>query len=137
MIRTKSKLDILGIVMGHKLKLSTKSTDYLEFISNKLDLKKFIICRMALSKAIAGDFKSEEYGASDSNGTEFNKSTLLGKHEYLYRALITQEEGRLISEEEFFPELTKKYIEFGLYSMHAEYGVINSPTEFLKRYIEV
>lgn len=122
--------------MGDKLKLSLTASSHLDFISNKLDLKRFIICRMALSKAIADDFTSKTYESSDSNGIEFNKSTLLGKHEYLYRALMVHKEDRLLSEEEFFPQLVKKYIEFGIECMYIDYGIINSPTNFLKMWVD-
>lgn len=68
----------------------------------------------------------------DSNGLEFNRVTITGKYDSVFRLLLCEKEKRLILDEEFFPHVFKAYLEKGIELLYAEYMKINSPGEFLQ-----
>lgn len=117
--------------MSTKLKLSKESSNKLDYLSNRVGLRRNLLCRIAMGKAIAEGKLFEKIIASDSAGYEFNRYTLTGDRDELYKALVVQHENKIISEEEYLPKYLKYYIEEGLHILHSDFQRINSPSEFL------
>ena len=117
--------------MSTRLKLSKEISAYLDNLSNKLGLRRNIICRLAIGRSLVKKESVKEYEHEDSLGYELNRTTVAGNHDALFRALITQHEGRKLNDFEYFSHYLRNHIERGVELLVDEYGKINSPVEFL------
>jgi len=132
MRRTRYLKAILGgNKMVEKIKISNVATENLDFLSRKLDLRRNIICRLAVSKSLNISNSILNFKIEDNNGREFNKYTLTGDKDIIYKALIMQHENKKIDEEEYVTIYLRNHIERGLSVMKKEYEKINSPTDYL------
>ena len=117
--------------MATKVKLSHDNSTKLQFLSNRLDLRRNLVARIAICYAInEPELEFEE--DIDSNGIEFNRITITGKYDSVLRLLLCEREGRLILDEEYFPKIFKAYLEEGIGLIYSEYMKINSPGEFFQ-----
>ena len=121
--------------MADKLKLSTHSSDQLNFLSNRLNLKRNLICRIALSVSLAKGVAMSTIIETDSDGYEFNKPTILGPDETYFKALACYIQNEP-SNNDFFNIIVRNHIENGLDIMFSDYQRINSPIGFLSSYLE-
>lgn len=119
------------MIMVTKIKVSEDAKEKLDFLSTRLDLKRNIICRMAIGRSLAikETVKNEEY--ADSAGYEYNRYTLTGDQDVLYKALITQHEGKQLDDNTYFKTYLRNHIERGTKVLYDEYNKINSPINFL------
>ena len=115
--------------MSTKVKLSSDVSTKLQFLSNRLDIRRNLIARMAFGYAL--NAINIPVDPTDSNGQEFNRVTLTGKYDALFRLLMSEKEERLIVDDEFFPIKLKEYVEYGVNQLYLQYMKINSPGEFL------
>ena len=119
--------------MKNRLRLSEKATKQLIHLSNRLDLRRNIICRLAVGKSLAIDKSVKDFKPEDSKGLEFNRITLTGDQDLIFKSLILQHEKNPIDEEIFFPQFFRNHIEQGLDVLSSEYKKINSPVDFLMK----
>lgn len=117
--------------MQNKLKLSKESSSKLDSLSQKLNLRRNIVCRLAIGRSLVDDSSVVEIGPSDNTGFEFNRYTLTGEHDNIYKLLIVQHEGKRIDDDSYFSIYLRNHIERGIEMLYDEYQRINSPTEFL------
>jgi DNA sulfur modification protein DndE len=118
--------------MSSKLKLSTDATTKLEFLSSRLNLRRNIICRIALGMSLNVD-KPPSIENADYNGQEFNKSTIIGLDELIITALIADQFGKFIDPEDFFSVYVRAEVMRGLDTMSDLYTITNSPVDFIQR----
>ena len=118
--------------MSIKMKLSAKATKQLETLATNLDLRRNIVCRMALAVSL-NEKTAPKTDDADFSGQEFNKPTIMGTEEQLFNALIIQHYGRKLPEEELFSKYVRAEIINGLEIMTADYSKINSPVQFLEK----
>ncbi len=116
--------------MADKLKLSKDSSEQLNFLSIRLNLKRNLICRMAFCVSLNLREPVSDSIGTDTEGYEFNKSTIIGPDETLFKALsaYVQKEP---SGSDFFNITVRNHIERGLEKMYKDYQTINSPVEFV------
>jgi len=117
--------------MSNKLKISDKASKELMFLSNRLSLRRNIICRMAIGKSLSKKESINDLKPDDNSGFEFNRYTLTGDQDVLFKALIIQHEQKKISDIDYFSFYVRSHIERGLALLFDEYNKINSPIEFL------
>jgi len=77
-----------------RLRVSVATSNKLKALKARTGLTPNILCRLALCYSLA-DPHPVEPSTFDTNGTEFNQSTLLGEYDELYMALVRQ---RLLDE---------------------------------------
>ena len=120
--------------MASKMKLSVKATSDLDEMANNLDLRRNVICRIAigvsLSKNDPPDLDDSDYG-----GVEFNKPTIVGTDEQILMALLTYHFNKKIDAEDFFSTYVRAEIIRGLSMMVSEYRKINSPIEYMEKLV--
>ena len=120
--------------MASKMKLSVKATSDLDEMANNLDLRRNVICRIAigvsLSKNDPPDLDDSDYG-----GVEFNKPTIVGTDEQILMALLTHHFNKKIDAEDFFSTYVRAEITRGLSMMVSEYRKINSPIEYMEKLV--
>jgi DNA sulfur modification protein DndE len=119
--------------MKNRLKISEKSTKQLNYLSNRLNLRNNIICRIAVGTSLTINESVKNYTAEDSKGLEFNRITLTGDHDLIFKALIVQHENAPIEEEIYFPHFFRNHLERGLDIIYNEYEKINSPVNYLMK----
>ena len=117
--------------MSSKLKISEKSSKELVTLSMKLNLRRNIICRLAIGKSLSEKDSVRDIKPEDNAGFEFNRYTLTGDQDVLFKALIIQHEKKKISDINYFSNYVRNHIERGLTLLSDEYSRINSPIEFL------
>lgn len=99
--------------MAFKLKTSQQT----EEIFNRLEASEWLpwptLMRLALSLSIRQGSLMELELYSDSLGRELNRQTITGDADSLYKCLIELQEGRHISDEEYFPMYVKAHLDRG------------------------
>ncbi len=123
--------------MANKLKISTERSKQLEFLSTRLGLRRNIICRLAIGRSLIEPSSVSGYKSKDSSGTEFNRYTLTGDLDDVYKALVIQHEKKRMSDEDFFAKYLRNHIERGIEILYEEYQKVNSPIEFIVRLVEI
>lgn len=121
--------------MISKLKLSKSNSDKLLYLANKLKLRRNIVCRLALGRSLMEEESVRSLEIKDNYGFEFNRYTLTGELDLIFRSLITQHENKKISDEVYFSKYLRNHIERGIDELYSEYSKINSPVQFLLNFI--
>lgn len=119
--------------MSSKLKLSQDATAQLDLLSKALNLRRNIVCRIALG--ISLNLPEPPSGEVDQSGQEFNQSTIIGTDEPIITAMIANQYGKRIEPNLFFSTYVRLEIIRGLSLMTRRYTQLNSPTEFMKEII--
>ena len=55
-----------------------------------------------------------------NNGLELSRQVIFSDHDLLFRSLIVKNEGRVIREEDYFPDLVKAHLDRGAKLLEAE-----------------
>ena len=118
--------------MSDKLKLSTEATNKLNNLSSGLNLRKNIICRIAIGCSL-GMKEPIEKCDEDYAGLEFNKTTIIGADEFAIVAMMANQSNHLINMDNYFNVEIRAHIIRGLNRMDEMYSCINSPVEFMKK----
>ncbi len=108
--------------MQFRLKTSKRTQDIYETIYQREYLQPFALSKISISLALRSGYKSvEDDTAYDVNGLDLNRQTITSDNDLLFKALIEVNEGRHIPEEEYFPDVVKKYIDNGAILLEQEY----------------
>lgn len=108
--------------MQFRLKTSKRTQDIYEAIYQREYLQPFALSKISISLALRSGYNStEDDTAYDANGLDLNRQTITSDNDLLFKALIEVNEGRHIPEEEYFPEVVKKYIDYGAILLEQEY----------------
>ena len=122
--------------MASKMKLSVKATSDLDEMANNLDLRRNVVCRIAIGVSLC-DRTPPDLDDSDYGGLEFNKPTIVGTDEQVLMALLTQHFNKKIDAEDFFSTYIRAEIIRGLSIMVSDYHKINSPVEYMEKLVGV
>ncbi|MBD5632087.1 MAG: DndE family protein [Clostridia bacterium] len=108
--------------MIFKLRTSKKTQEIFDDIQNSQSLAPYILSKLAISLSLRQSTPiSDSELSSDNNGIELNRQTITGEYDMLYKALITINEGKHISEEEFFPKYIKAHLDRGAILLENEF----------------
>ncbi|MBB5172440.1 DNA sulfur modification protein DndE [Texcoconibacillus texcoconensis] len=117
--------------MNFRLKTTQYTAEKLKQLHTSTNLTPNILARLAVSLSL-----KEEHPVStqemDTNGIEFNRNTLTGKYDYVFKALIAQHCQREISDDEYFPGLFNAHLERGIRYLANEYQYAGNSEKFLK-----
>lgn len=117
--------------MSTRLRLSEKTSYRLNILTNKLGLRRNIICRIAIGRSLAEKNTVKDLKPEDSSGIELNRYTITGDQDDLYRALVNQFEEKRLNDFDYFSKYLRNHIERGVSLLFEEYKKINSPIDFL------
>lgn len=108
--------------MQFRLKTSKRTQDIYEAIYQREYLQPFALSKICISLALRSGYNSTEDDTTyDVNGLDLNRQTITSDNDLLFKALIEVNEERHISEEEYFPGVVKKYIDYGAILLEQEY----------------
>ncbi|KHF41546.1 DNA sulfur modification protein DndE [Halalkalibacter okhensis] len=116
--------------MNFRLKTSSYVADRLKQLQSSTNLTPNILARIAVSLSLKQSSVPSPT-PSEAGGIEFNRNTLTGEHDYLYRALIAQHAQREVSDVEFFPELFNAHLERGVRLLSGEYQHAGNYDKFI------
>jgi len=117
--------------MPSKLKISKETSKRLDYLSNKLGLRRNIVCRLAIGRSLAEKESVRNIKPKDSSGYEFNRYTLTGEYDEIFKALIIQHENKKLRDNEYFSKYLRNHLERGVNLLYEEYERVSSPVEFL------
>lgn len=81
-------------------------------INGSHHLQPFALAKISLAMAIHAQYK---YAGELANtmGIELNRQTITGEYDLLFKKLIENNEGKSLTEEEYFPNYVKAYLDYG------------------------
>jgi DNA sulfur modification protein DndE len=106
--------------MNFRLKTSNTTADRLKLLQNATGLTPNILARFSVVLSLK-ELHPINPVIRDVAGQEFNRPTLTGNYDFIFKALITQHEGREVSDEEYFPGLFNAHLELGSRLFENEY----------------
>ena len=122
--------------MSSRVRISEETSRQLDQLSNRLGLRRNIICRLAIGRSLALKDSVKNIEQKDSNGYEFNLFTLTGDKDLLFKALCVQHEKKRLTENEYVSMYLRNHIERGTKILSSEFSRVNSPVDFLMRLMD-
>ena len=116
--------------MNFRLRTSKKTSDILKSLQSSTNLTPNILARLAVSLSMK-QTSQPEIEVKDTTGLEFNRNTLTGEYDYVYKALITQHAQIEVKDEEYFPSLFNAHLERGIDVLNNEYKHAGNADRFL------
>ena len=106
--------------MVFRTRTSKRTMEIFSYIQQREYLQPFILAKISIALAIRKKYKFEGVIA-DTLGLDLNRQTITGENDLLFKKLIEMNEGRNISEEEYFPNYVKAYMDRGAEILEQEY----------------
>lgn len=99
--------------MINKLHTSSQTQQRFQALSQSLGLQPFILSKLAIALSIRkGKLNPNDFN-TDNDGLELSRQTIFGDHDLLFKSLILNNEGRSISEDDYFPTIVKAHLDRG------------------------
>jgi DNA sulfur modification protein DndE len=130
-------------MFSNRLKTSTTTSQKLEEIYKTLRLSskpKAAIARIAIGLSLKHESDPRlEYETQilDNSGLEFQRTTLLGNYEDLYKIIIIEHLNKYVSDEEYFPKLVKAHLERGIFLLYSELKMAGNKEKLLSYLLSV
>ena len=97
--------------MTNKLHTSLKTQEIFSSLGQSLNLQPFILSKLAIALSIRkGNLTPQDF-ETDNNGLELSRQVIFGDHDLLF--LIVKNEGRVVREDDYFPDLVKAHLDRG------------------------
>jgi len=109
----------------YKLRTSKETLGIFESIAKTQGLQPFALSKIALALSIRkGTLGAEDFN-TNTEGLELNRQTIFGEYDVLFKSLIIMNTEKELSEEDFFPKITKAHLDRGakLLANEARYGM--------------
>ena len=110
-----SKISILEvkIEMTNKLHTSLKTQEIFTALGQSLSLQPYILSKLAIALSIRKGTLAPQDFETDNNGLEISRQVIFGDHDLLFRCLIVKLEGKIVREDDYFPDLVKAHLDRG------------------------
>lgn len=99
--------------MTNKLHTSSQTQAIFTSLSQSLGLQPYILSKLAIALSIKKGLLSDKDFQTDNDGLELNRQTIFGDHDLIFKALISNTEGKSLTEEEYFPSMVKAHLDRG------------------------
>lgn len=127
--------------MNLRLKTNIEVEKKLTELQSSLQLSsKAAVMRLAIgySLKINDDPRYEDgqyfsYDIKKQNGADYNRYTIFGEDELVYKVLMQQHINQNVNDEAFFPELTNAHITRGIRELYADFKLANTKEKFIKK----
>lgn len=118
------------ILLNFRLKTSVKTQEILKELQNSTNLTPNILARLAISLSLFDPEPVEDF-ETNNNGLEFNRHTLTGSHDIVYKALISNHCKRHLTDEDYFPYYIKLHLDRGAIKLVNEYKYAGNYEKFI------
>ena len=100
--------------MNFRLRTSKKIESEIKTLQQLLNLQPYILVRVAVALSLKSDdlIRVDDY--KDNSGLEFNRSTITGEFDAMFKAMIIEHTGRPLSDSDYFPGYFKAHLERGI-----------------------
>ncbi|MFC0015085.1 MULTISPECIES: DNA sulfur modification protein DndE [Allobacillus] len=122
--------------MNFRLRTSSETGEKLKSLQASTKLTPNILSRLAVSLSLKIE-EEPQNEINDTSGLEFNRNTLTGEYDYVYKALVTQHMKKEISDEEFFPDLFNAHLERGISLLENEYRHAGNADRFVSNLLKI
>lgn len=119
--------------MKTRLRTSKQAEEILRRLKNQFGLTPNILCRYAVSLSLQSD-RPLNFDM-DSNGIEFQRSTLTGDEDLLIRELIKSYHNTFITDDDYMSKYLKAHIERGLIELETSVKLCGSFDNFIDELI--
>ncbi|MBY3618576.1 DNA sulfur modification protein DndE [Acinetobacter sp. CUI P1] len=116
--------------MNFRLRTSKKTADKLKDLQDKIRLTPNILSRYAVVLSLRNPEPIVTF-VKDTSGLEFNRTTLTGSYDFLFKSLIAQHAQRKITDEEYFPDLYNAHLERGIILLESEYDYVGNQEKMM------
>jgi DNA sulfur modification protein DndE len=120
--------------MNFRLTTSTYTEEKLKQLQGTTNITPNILARIAVSLSLKdpNPVSSENI---NGKGIDFNRTTLTGEYDYIYKVLIAQHAEREITDEEYFPGLFNAHLERGIRLLYSDYQYAGNYEKFITNLI--
>ena len=113
---------ILRCIVIFKLKTSKETELIYKDLGTSVHLQPFALAKISIALSVRDNkMLTEEDFLTSSDGLELNRQTITGEYDDVFKALIIYKEGRLMTDEEYFPKYVKAHIDRGAKLLLGEY----------------
>lgn len=99
--------------MANKLHTSQKTQEIFASLGQSIRLQPYILSKLAIALSVRkGKLQESDY-KTDNNGLELSRQVIFGDHDLIFKALITNNEGTAIRDDDYFPDLVKAHLDRG------------------------
>jgi len=102
------------------MKTSKRTMEIFNAIYQREHLQPFVLAKISIALAIRSKFRFDGTN-SDTQGLDLNRQTITGEYDLLFKKLIENNEGKSISEKQYFPNCLKAYLDQGAILLEQEY----------------
>ena len=99
--------------MINKLFTSSETQEIFKTVGKSINLQPYVLSKLAIALSVRKGALEKADFQTNTEGLELSRQTIFGEHEMLFRALIVNNEGRAVIEDEFFPDLVKAHLDRG------------------------
>ncbi|MFC4306396.1 DndE family protein [Cohnella boryungensis] len=107
--------------MNFRLRTSRKIENEIKSLQQLLNLQPYILVRLAVALSLRSDERILVENYRDNSGLEFNRSTITGEFDALFKAMIIEHTGHPLSDDEYFPSYFKAHLERGIPMLSEHY----------------
>lgn len=126
--------------MNLRLKTTLEVESKLTELQSMLQLSsKAAVIRLAIafSLRIEGDPRMINgsvihYDLKKQNGADYNRFTIFGTDEIVYKAIMQQHLGGFVEDDVFFPELTNAHLSRGIIELNADLKLAKNKEKFIR-----
>lgn len=112
--------------MVFKIKTSKRTMQCFEEIQASTNYAPYILAKMSIAMSIkSGNRLNEIDFRSDSYGLEFNRQTITGEWDDLFKALIEMFEKKHINDDDYFQKYLKAHLDRGAKMIYSEFKYNN------------
>lgn len=122
--------------MIYRLKLSNNTSEILKELQSSTQLTPNILARLAVGVSLTIETFPDIPNYKSNNGLEINRQTFTGDFDLIYKTLISQHAGRLLSDEEYFPTLFNAHLERGISIIQNEYKYAGNADKFYENMLK-
>lgn len=116
--------------MVFRTKTSKRTMEIYEAIKKRENLQPFALAKVSIALAIHSGYRFTGELA-DTNGLDLNRQTITGDNDLLFKKLIENNEGKSITEEDYFPNYVKAYMDHGAILLEQECKYANQNDMYL------
>lgn len=117
--------------MQFKLRTSVKTANIIKELQAKTSITPNVLARLAIGLSLKDPEQINPNPLENPIGIEFNRHTLTGSHDIIYKILISQHANRYLTDEEYFPVYFNQHLERGMPKLKNEFDYAGNTEKFL------
>jgi len=117
-------------MISFRLRTTNETAKKLKRIHSATSITPNILARLSIALSLQLKEQPEEV-MGESEGLEFNRHTLTGELDVLYKSLIKQHHGKNLSEKEYFPAIFNAHLTRGVNLLDEEYQYAGNTNKFI------